>query len=356
MGDDLPAGTASDTSPGLDGQLQELRRELSVAVEAMELLHDDDPRARRCLRALRARDGYEEPFSAPDPLVSVVIPTWNRAETLIDRAIPSALGQTHRNLEVIVVGDASPPKIAEALTAMDDSRVSFHNLTLRGPYHQDQERAWTASGTPAYNAGVGLARGLWIAPLGDDDEFVPNHVEQLLAAARHRRLEFAYGRLRMILPDGSESVLGEFPPRLTQIGLQAALYHHGLKFMELELAHATFAKPNDWGLIHRMMRAGVRMGMVDEITVNYWPSLRAQAGQETRSDSPREHDARERLARLTAQVRELEQHLAADQAHSRALSAQVMDLERRLAEVRQSRSWRMTAPLRALRNRFGRPE
>jgi hypothetical protein len=354
MTDAPSGGPALVASPGLVGQLQELRRELGVAVEALEFLSDDDPRARRCLRALRRRADYEEPFSSPDPLVSVVIPTWNRVGTLIDRAIPSALAQTHRNLEVIVVGDASPPAIGEALAALEDRRVSFHNLTHRGPYHEDRRRAWTASGTPAYNAGVALARGLWIAPLGDDDEFVPNHVEQLLAAARDRRLEFVYGRLRMVLPDGSESVLGEFPPRLTQIGLQAALYHHGLRFMELELAHAIFAKPNDWGLVHRMMRAGVRMGMVNEITVNYWPSLHAHGEQATQHDTSYEHDPGERLARLTARVQELEQRLAVEQDHARALGAQVTDSERRLAEVRESRSWRMTAPLRTIRNRFRR--
>jgi hypothetical protein len=63
-----------------------------------------------------------------------------------------------------------------------------------------------ASGTPGFNAGVALARWLWIAPLGDDDAFGPEHVERLLAHARNRRLEFVYGRIRLILPDGSESL------------------------------------------------------------------------------------------------------------------------------------------------------
>lgn len=212
-----------------------------------------------------------------DPLVSVVIPTWNRVGTLADRAIPSALAQTHTNIEVIVVGDASPPETAEAIAALDDERVVFHNLTFRGPYSEDPNRSWLASGTPGFNAGVAIARGLWIAPLGDDDAFVPEHVGGLLAMARAQRLEFAYGRLRMNLPDGSQSLLGEFPPRLAQIGLQAAIYHAGLgAIMELELGHAVFGKPNDWGLVHRMMRAGVRTGMSSEVSVDYFPSQRAQ--------------------------------------------------------------------------------
>ena len=109
---------------------------------------------------MRSEAGYEEAFTAADPLVSVVIPTWNRTDTLVGRSIPSALAQTHTNIEVIVVGDDSPTETAQATAQMDDPRVTFHNLTLRGPYHHDPERAWLASGTPPFNAGVALARWL----------------------------------------------------------------------------------------------------------------------------------------------------------------------------------------------------
>jgi Glycosyl transferase family 2 len=257
----------------------ELTDKLNTALRALELIHDDDPRARRRLRDLRAGADYEAAFTDSDPLVSVVIPTWDRADALIELAIPSALNQTHPNIEVIVVGDASPPEIEQAISRLGDPRVKFQNLTIRGPYEQEHYRSWLASGTPGFNAGVAMASGLWIAPLGDDDEFEPHHVERLLREARDHRLEFVYGRGRVLLPDGREMLLGEFPPRLTQVGLQFALYHAGLGFMELELGHALFDKPNDWGLVHRMMRVGVRIAMIDETTVVYRPSLRAQTPQ-----------------------------------------------------------------------------
>ena len=101
---------------------------------------------------------------------------------------------------------------------------------------------------------------------------MPDHVERLLHAALERRLELVYSQLRAHLPDGEEAVLGEFPPRLTQFGLQGALYHSGLSFMELNLSDELFAVPNDWSLCRRMMRAGVRMGMIDSVTVDYYPS------------------------------------------------------------------------------------
>lgn len=318
--------------------------DLATTLRALELIHDDDPGARRRLRTLRADADYARAFVAPDPLVTVVIPTWNRLDTLLDRAIPSALAQTHPKIEVIVVGDASPPDTEQAISALDDPRVTFQNLTIRGPYDGDGYDAWLASGTPGLNAGVAMASGLWIAPLGDDDEFAPQHVESLLREARARRLELVYSRGRVILPDGRETQLGEFPPRLTQIGLQSTLYHAGLGFIELELGHALFGTPNDWGLVRRMMRVGVRIGMLDEATVTYRPSLRAQTTADGRPVGGAGAPTDARSGDERAGVEQLERELA----EQRALAA---DLSRRLDEVRRSRSWRLTAPLRRLRAR-----
>jgi hypothetical protein len=326
-----------------------VRKELRTLLQALELIHDDDPGTRRRLQALRSDPDYDAPFTVADPLVSVVIPTWNRPRSLTERAISSALAQTHNRVEVVVVGDRAPPEVGAAVAALGDPRVSFHNLTVRGPYLEDDYHAWLASGTPAFNAGVTRARGMWIAPLGDDDELAPDHVERLLAAARERHLEFVYGRGRVILPDGRETLLGEFPPRVTQVGLQSALYHAGLRFIELELGHALFEKPNDWGMVHRMMRVGVHMGMIEDVTVTYRPSLRAQTLESGRRapNRPGTDQTPE-----PEPVRELERQLDEQRARFESLRAETAELSRRLDEVRHSRSWRMTAPLRRIRRRL----
>lgn len=336
---DVLATRIAELASRLERHQAETSARLDVLLDALEHVHDDDRDARRRLRMLRESPAYETAFTADDPLVSVVIPTYDRVEALMQRSLPSALGQTHTALEVIVVGDQSPPATADALRSLDDSRVRFHNLTVRGPYLRHRRGGWLAAGTPGFNAGVAMARGLWIAPLGDDDEFTPDHVERLLAYARRARLEYVYGQIRQLLPDGSASTLGGFPPRYGGTGLQAALYHAGLRFMELEFAHALFGTPNDWGLIRRMMRAGVRMGALDEVTVTYWPSQRGgderDAGGSPIGEVPLAADA------------------ALDDAHRRVtqLQEEAAELRQRLSVIEGSRSWRATAPLRSLRRR-----
>jgi Glycosyl transferase family 2 len=319
--------------------------------EALEHIYDDDRDARVRLRELRATAGYEEAFADSQPLVSVVIATWRNVDTLIHRAIPSALAQTHQAIEVIVVGDASPPETVEAIAELGDSRVRFHNLTIRGPYLEDDRRAWLASGTPGLNHAVASARGLWIAPLGDDDAFGPNHVDRLLTRAREDRLEFVYGKIRQVRPDGHENLLGSFPPRLGAINLQAGIYHGGLRFMELEFGHALFGTPNDWGLIRRMMRAGVRFGMVDEVAVNYWPSPRGFITMPDSAPEQRALAAERARGELEMKVADLMARLEIESARSDALESRARELVSRLSVMQQSRSWRLTAPLRRLRSR-----
>ena len=88
----------------------------------------------------QARHQQEAFYSAPgrDPLVSVIIPTWNRAELLIARTLPSVLAQTHGNLEIIVVGDCCTDNTAEMIASIGDPRVIFFNL----PYCREKKKGY----------------------------------------------------------------------------------------------------------------------------------------------------------------------------------------------------------------------
>lgn len=241
-------------------------------LEVAKLTYHDEPRQRERLWMAREATTYQEAYRDPQPLVTVVIPTYTNHELLATRSIPSVLAQTYQNFEIQVVGDAAPAQTAEAILEFDDPRISYHNLPTRGPYPSDPVALWRVAGTLPWIEAVHRARGRWIAPVDDDDAFLPHHIEALLELARRDRLEVCYGQLRMHLADGDTRVIGAFPPCFGEFGFQGALYHADLRFFVPELADAIFSLPGDWATAERMLRTGVRFGMLDDVVVDYFPS------------------------------------------------------------------------------------
>jgi uncharacterized coiled-coil protein SlyX len=246
-------------------RLERLAEELRRTGPALRHILEEDSAQRKRLYALRASEDYELAFNEAEPLVSFVIPTYDRFESLRDTSLPSVLAQTYANIEVIVSGDCSPPQTARVVAELGDPRVRFVNRTVRGPYPEDKSVRWYMIGTPPYNDGVAAARGRWIAALGDDDAVRPDHVEVLLAAARENRYEHCYGRHLVHYRGGETLEVGRFPPERGHYVLQTALYHAGLSFFQMEPADHLFEEPNDWSLCRRMLQAGVRFGMVDAV-------------------------------------------------------------------------------------------
>jgi Glycosyl transferase family 2 len=241
-------------------------------VEILRFIYADEPEHRRRLREVRLTEAYELAYSDPDPLISVVIPTYDNHRMLGERAIPSVLGQTHQNLELVIVGDQAPPEAEQVALSFNDPRVTYRNLPLRGRYPERPVARWLVAGSLPANEGFAITRGRWIAPMADDDEMRPNHMAVLLERARRDRLELVYGRFEAHIPDAEPLILGEFPPVLGNVTLQAALQHAELRFFELELADALFELPSDWAKVERMLRVGVRCGMVDDVVVDIYPS------------------------------------------------------------------------------------
>ena len=120
-----------------------------------------------------------------ESLVSVVIPTRKRPH-LVSRAVGSALNQTLRAIEVIVVIDGPDNSTRLVLEQIDDPRLKVRMLSVHsGDGH-------------ARNAGVSEARSRWIAFLDDDDEWFPRKLELQLQTARFSRCLYpvSYTHLR----------------------------------------------------------------------------------------------------------------------------------------------------------------
>lgn len=111
-------------------------------------------------------DGPTEP-----DLVTVVLPTYNRARTL-PRAIASVLNQDYRNLELLIIDDASSDNTAQVVATVTDPRVRYIPLTRNG------------GASHARNAGLSAARGAFIAFQDSDDEWLAGKLAKQVAAAK----------------------------------------------------------------------------------------------------------------------------------------------------------------------------
>jgi len=100
-------------------------------------------------------------------LVSIIIPVFN-GEKFISQAIESALNQTYKDIEIIVVDDGSTDKTWWMLT---------HQFRKKGVIPVHKENGGTAS---ALNFGIKLAKGEWIKWLSADDVLRPDAVETMM--------------------------------------------------------------------------------------------------------------------------------------------------------------------------------
>src|SRR5688572_30048995 len=102
------------------------------------------------------------------PLVTVVIATYNRADTL-KYAVESCLWQTFKDFEVWVVGDACTDHTEKVMQSFSDPRINWYNLPKNSGYQSKPN-----------NEGIRRAKGKYIAYLNHDDIWLPNHLEVLV--------------------------------------------------------------------------------------------------------------------------------------------------------------------------------
>ena len=105
------------------------------------------------------------------PPVSVIIPAFNRAQT-IGRALRSVLAQDFTDFEIIVVDDASRDGLRAALATVSDRRLTVLS-------HAENRGA-----AAARNTGIKAASGQYVAFLDSDDEWSPAKLRTQLAVLK----------------------------------------------------------------------------------------------------------------------------------------------------------------------------
>ena len=116
------------------------------------------------------------------PLVSVIIPTYNQREYLV-QAIESVLAQTYESVEVIVVDDGSTDDTAQAVATMGRA-VRYIRQSNRGA-------------AASRNAGIAHATGQYVAFLDHDDLWMPQKLAmQVSLFGEDAKLGLVYSAIR----------------------------------------------------------------------------------------------------------------------------------------------------------------
>jgi len=219
------------------------------------------------------------------PLVSICVPTFNRGSILIERAVKSALSQSYKNIELIVVGDCCTDDTEELLSRIKDPRLKFYNMKKRERrYPQNIENHWFVGGAAPANKAMDLATGLWITRLDDDDTWSEDHIEKLLTFAMDGNYEFVsglyeeerFGKRKVV---NGRMALDKYYTRTASInsskigGVSTWLYRSYLKGMKYNLNcwRKDWNQVWDIDLVLRIYHAGVRMGFIEEVVAYVFP-------------------------------------------------------------------------------------
>jgi glycosyltransferase involved in cell wall biosynthesis len=196
------------------------------------------------------------------PLISVVIPTFERGD-MLETCVVSALNQDYVNIEVIVVGDACP-QLKGALPGPGVyPRVRVRNLAQNHG----------AGGAVPRNIAIAMAAGGLIAYLDDDNLWRPNHVSSLYGLMRDSNTTFTFSSMEV---DGKD--MGFTEPKFQGIDTSCVLHskdliarHGGWKNRDA----GTYA--HDWELVSRWLKGSESWACTKLPTLLYNATTSGQA-------------------------------------------------------------------------------
>lgn len=122
--------------------------------------------------------------------VSVIIPLYNK-ERYIRRCLDSVLGQTYKDLEVVVINDGSTDKSLAEANSFQDSRLRILDVPNGGV-------------SRARNLGIEQATGDYLLFVDSDDYISPTYIEHLVSALPHGKCDMLMFGITKVFPDGRQ--------------------------------------------------------------------------------------------------------------------------------------------------------
>lgn len=128
-----------------------------------------------------------------EPLISVVIPTYNREKTII-RCLKSVMNQSYKNIEIIVVDDCSVDNTQAVVESISDNRIRFIKLEKN------------SGACVARNVGVENSKGEYIAFQDSDDEWLPDKLKKQLNSLQKENADIVFCQMRRIDEENNKKI------------------------------------------------------------------------------------------------------------------------------------------------------
>lgn len=222
-------------------------------------------------RRARWSPAYREAYDKAEPLVSICTATFNRAELLLSRSVASSLGQTYRNIEVIVVGDGCTDDTPGRIAKINDPRLIFVNLPRREDYPGDQQLKWMVAGANAINHAFSLAKGDFITQLDDDDAHTPDRVEKLVAFAKETRADLIFHPFAFQLPNYEWAVQEAERFLFERVTSSSIFYHRWfLRYPADKASILRWQEPGDWNRMRKYRYLGARIRRHPDIMLHHY--------------------------------------------------------------------------------------
>jgi hypothetical protein len=198
------------------------------------------------------------------PVVTVIIATWNRGELLLP-TLRSALAQRFKDFEVIIVGDGCTDNTAAIVAPFLGEQVRWINLNHN-----------TGSQSFPNNVGNAMARGQYIAYLGHDDIWAPDHLSDLMdVVAQDSSVAFAIAGAVLHGPadSGVTTITGLFDhteAARTHFFPPSSMLHRRDAIVSIGLWRSPLRSrlPVDCELQMRAVEAGMRFASTQKITAH----------------------------------------------------------------------------------------
>jgi glycosyltransferase involved in cell wall biosynthesis len=187
--------------------------------------------------------------------VSVITPTWQRHDLLLDRCIPSVVAQDFDGeVEHIVISDGPDPALRDRVCGLP---VRYEEVT-------EHTTAQPNFGSHLRNLALGIVSGDFVAYLDDDNAYRPEHVRLLVDAIVSKGAEFAYSRMQR--HGQVNGIIGAEPPMAGHIDTSLLMHRASLA--------THWPGPDnplcDWLTVKTWLDQAAPWAHVPEVTVDYY--------------------------------------------------------------------------------------